>query len=303
MDYNLDGAAGIEVISHGPAGVASFLVYFKYDGAKIFVKNKDGVFTPAAFTDKNQAAAMKYFNTAVCDYDHDNKIEILYADKNIVRIYDVNLSEAKVFQKNQININSSDFNAQCMYAGQGMIYAYDPDSKRLFEYNVEKRHSKIGAAEKKIDDASLSVLNGRPVIMDYTALNVFASHPELVFDKMNVGDYEDIKNGRYNNLAAKDINGDGSADIILTCGAQNYLDIFGFKNDKFDHSMRFKIFNTKQFSQFSSYTAEPQKIAAADFDGDSYNDLVMLVHNKVIIYFSDSPSKPGAAVKSVKGGN
>ncbi|OQA74181.1 MAG: FG-GAP repeat protein [bacterium ADurb.Bin243] len=147
-------------------------------------------------------------------------------------------------------------------------------------------------------------LNSRPAFLTGPAIITLIDTPRVSFSKFNVAEYEEIKNGRYNNLLAEDINGDGSTDLILTCGSQNYLDIFSFGDKSLKHSLRFKIFNTKQFNQYSSYTSEPQTIDSADFDGDGFNDLAMMVHNKILIYYSDSPQKPktadGADKKEVK---
>ncbi len=303
VDYNLDGAAGLKIISDDDeGGISSFIVYFKYDGAKVFIKNKDGVFKAADFSDKNQAASIKENNSVLCFYNNKKSPELIYGDKNIVRIYEIDRPTNRVIQKDQLNIDAADFACGCLNSANGVIYAYDFDSKRLFEYNAASRERKISSIDKKISGAGLYILNDRPVLITGSSINTIIEKPSLSFDKFVTSDYEDIKNGKYNNLIAKDINGDGETDLILTCGSQNYLDIFNFSNKTLKHSLRFKIFNTKQFNQYSSYTKEPQMIVSADFDGDSYNDIAMLIHNKIMVYYSDSPAKPGASADNKKGG-
>lgn len=301
IDFNLDNATGLKINCAG-SDIVSFMAYFKYDPAKLFIKNKDGVYVQAAFNDKTQAAAMNFNNTALCDFDGDGTAEILFGDKNTVKIYDIDYSNFRMVQKDQINAGPADFDCECIYAAGGVIYAYDPESKRIFEYGTGARGRKITSVEKKFNGAAIFELNGRPAFINNSGISAAVEKPALAFDKFNLGDYEEIKNGRYNNLLAKDINGDGVSDLILTCGAQNYLDIFNFIDNAWKLSLRFKIFNTKQFNQYSSYTSEPQMIDSADFDGDGYNDLAMLVHNKVLVYYSDSPAKPGARADKKKGG-
>jgi hypothetical protein len=303
VDHGLDGASGLKIISDDGGGISCFIVYFKYDGAKVFIKNNDGVFKAADFADKNPAASIKEINSAVCFYDDGKAPELIYGDKNIIRIYEIDRPALRVVQKDQLNISAADFACGCLHSSGGVIYVYDAESKRLFEYDTATKERKINSIEKKISGAGLYTLNGRPVLISGSSINTIIEKPSLSFDKFVTSDYEDIKNGKYNNLIAKDINGDGECDLILTCGSQNYLDIFNFSGSALKHSLRFKIFNTKQFNQYSSYTKEPQMIVSADFDGDSYNDIAMLIHNKVMIYYSDSPAKPGAAAGTKKGGN
>lgn len=299
VDHRLEGVTGLK-ISCSSDEITFFMAYFKYDAPKPFFRCADGVFRPGAFADGAQAAAMNANNTAVCDFDSDGSAEVLFGEKNTVKIYALDAAGRRVVQKDQINAGAPDFECESLFAAPGMARAYDPESKRLFEYDRAARSEKMSSVEKKFAGSSLADLNGRPAFISAACAGAVIDSPSLAFEKYGFAEYEEIKNGRYNNLLAKDINGDGAADLVLTCGAQNYLDIFNFIGGAWKLSLRFKIFNTRQFSQYSSYTSEPQAIDSADFDGDGYNDLAMLVHNKVIVYYSDSPR--GALGPSKKGG-
>lgn len=294
IEHALDNLTAVKIIG-GKDSVEGFIAFFKYDGARVFIKGQGDIFTQAAFNEKNAGGAMETGNLILSDYNLDKTYELLFCDKNIIKIYGLDLEGRRLAQIEQINIGPADFASDCIGEAGGKIFVYDPDSKRLFEYDKSSREKKISAVEKKLAGASVIDLNSRPAFLTGPAVITLIDGPRVTFSKFSVAEYEEIKNGRYNNLLAEDINGDGSADLVLTCGSQNYLDIFSFGDKSLKHSLRFKIFNTKQFNQYSSYTSEPQAIDSADFDADGFNDLAMMVHNKILIYYSDSPQKPNTA--------
>ena len=99
-----------------------------------------------------------------------------------------------------------------------------------------------------------------------------------------------IKNGRYGNLVAGDINSDDRADLIMVEFRRNHFEILaldsGFTPTP---AMRFKIFEEKTYAQtkLAGAAVEPRELSIADVTGDGKDDLITVIHDRIIIYPQD----------------
>ena len=100
-----------------------------------------------------------------------------------------------------------------------------------------------------------------------------------------------IKDGSYGNLIAGDINSDGQPDIIMVEYKRNHIEILTLdSNNKPTPAMRFKIFEEKSYREDRSAGrsgVEPRELIIADVTGDGKNDLVTIIHDRIIIYPQD----------------
>ncbi len=100
-----------------------------------------------------------------------------------------------------------------------------------------------------------------------------------------------IKDGVYGPFTVGDINSDGRVDIIMLEYKGNHIEILALDADyKPVPAMRFKVFEQKSYrdsDKRSATSVEPRDLKVADVTGDGKNDLVMLIHDRIIIYPQD----------------
>ncbi len=88
-------------------------------------------------------------------------------------------------------------------------------------------------------------------------------------------------------LAAGDLNGDGQVDVVLTDVAEHMIEIVTFSSGtELNRALSFKIFEEK--SLHAHLSIEPRDMAIGDVDGDGRADLILIVHDRVLIYRQDS---------------
>jgi len=99
-----------------------------------------------------------------------------------------------------------------------------------------------------------------------------------------------IKEGIYGNLTAGDINNDGRTDIIMVECRRNHIEILALDAGlKPIPAMRFKIFEQKNYRDKGppKPNVEPRELKVADVTNDGKDDLVTVIHDRIIIYPQD----------------
>lgn len=89
-------------------------------------------------------------------------------------------------------------------------------------------------------------------------------------------------------LVAGDLNDDGRIDLVLTDVAEHFIEIVSFvPPSTLERGLSFKIFERKSFREMNSLL-EPRDLGVGDVDGDHKSDLVLIVHDRVLVYRQDS---------------
>ena len=104
----------------------------------------------------------------------------------------------------------------------------------------------------------------------------------------------------FNDLAAGDINSDGQIDIVAIDTQSQLVDILNYTpTSGLRHALQFRLFESKSLAGEERTGNEPRELLITDVTGDGRPDLVILSHDRVLVYPQDDEQQPveAAAVK------
>lgn len=91
-----------------------------------------------------------------------------------------------------------------------------------------------------------------------------------------------------------DLNGDGGLDLALIDTQAHFIELVRYDSGEADTTKRlrtifsFPVFEEKNFSKQGAGGAQPREAIIADVTGDKRNDLILLIHDRIIVYPQDS---------------
>jgi hypothetical protein len=98
----------------------------------------------------------------------------------------------------------------------------------------------------------------------------------------------------FNDLAVGDLNADGMLDVAVVDTQSQYLEILNFNPETgLRHALHFKVFEAKNIVAEERGGNEPRELLITDLTGDGRQDLVLLSHDRVLLYPQDD-GKPDA---------
>ena len=86
-------------------------------------------------------------------------------------------------------------------------------------------------------------------------------------------------------LAIGDVNADGHADMVALDAGEQMMELFTFDPDgDLLHATGFQIYESRLFQGGESREYQPRQIAIGDVTGDGADDVVLLVHDRIVVY-------------------
>jgi len=290
-------------------GLADLVVLIPYEKIKVLIQKRGGDFDEEDVDPPGGAIEQPWLASA--DVDGDGKTELLLPQKNFVRAV-VLEQEAKtpgstnqpdwVFRvKDQINGAASDSRIV------GATTVVNPGRKAgvpsLFLLDAE--HKQLTLCERDATGVWQVVRNVELPVADFSSLRTVQLGDELpsvallgrnaiawqsltgeVWDFTTLDGYDTpIKDGYLNDVVTGDLTGSGRKDLIFMETAKNYLDLVSFNaKHKLVPGGRWQVFEQHTFRGAANALPEPREAAVADVTGDKKNDLIVLVHDRILVY-------------------
>ena len=92
-------------------------------------------------------------------------------------------------------------------------------------------------------------------------------------------------------VVAGDLNDDNVTDLMLLDARSQMVEIVRFDGENLQHVLQYKVFEAKSFSGGEgSLAAEPREAAVVDVTGDGLKDIILLTHDRLLLYPQDLPS-------------
>jgi hypothetical protein len=244
---------------------------------------------------------------AAADVDGDGKVDLLLPQKNFVRAVvleqgtkvsgSTNPPAWSFRVKDQINGSASDsriIGAVAVPNGKNAVpslFLFDAEHKQLTL--CERDAAGVWQIVKSLDlpvtsFSSIKAATLGAEAVAFTGQNSVAWLPLAgdVWQLTKLDDYDTpIKDGYLNDVVAGDLMGNGRKQLVFMETAKNHLDLVLFdKNRKLVPGDRWQVFEQHTFRGAQNAIPEPREAAVGDVTGDKKNDLIVLVHDRILVY-------------------
>jgi hypothetical protein len=289
-------------------GLADLVVLIPYEKVKVLIQVPGADFDEEDVAPPGGSVEEPWMSAA--DVDGDGKPELLLAQKNFIRA---------VVLKQEAAAQNSTNRPGWVFSVKDQINGVSSDSEIVGATAVPNGTNAVPSiflldAEHKVltlceCDASgvWQVVHNIP--LPYTAFNQLRAiglggpKPNAVaflgkdavgwmpldgkvWDLTELDSYETpIKDGHLNDVVTGDLDNDGRKDLVFLETARNYLDLVTFDaHRKLVPANRWQVFEERTFHSRRSDVPEPREALVTDVTGDGKNDLIILVHDRVLVY-------------------
>ena len=238
-------------------------------------------------------------NTLVADVDGNGKGELLVADRNYVRALRYEPKPANGASPGwqvvtQMNAKNPDAKLVTLTSLGDRLVAGDRDGARAIIFSAGKDSKWEQAEVIEIPGFKFSQLvagkfagdgnDGLIAVGDDSFALVRLGGERIVLESVGTWTSDDPRQTPHE-LVVGDLNGDGYTDVVVLDGGEQMADVLTFSQaERLLHALAFKVFETRMFSGGDRQEFEPSMGEIADITGDGLNDLILLAHDRLLIY-------------------
>ena len=292
-------------------GLADLVVLIPYEKIKVLLQAAGKDFDEQEVAPPGGTMEQPWLASA--DVDGDGRAELLLPQKNFLRAVvlkqDAPMAGSTnkpgwVFQvKDQINGAASDsrlIGAAALPNGTNAaasLFLLDAERKALTL--CERDASGVWQVVRNLQlplYTDFSGLSLQPLALGGTNLNTVAVQGQNAvawqslrgetWEFVEQDGYETpIKDGYLSDVITGDLDGSGRKDLVFMETAKNHLDLVTFDaSHKLVPANRWRVFEERTFRSRRSELPEPREAVVADATGDKKNDLIVIVHNRILVY-------------------
>jgi hypothetical protein len=289
-------------------GLADLVILSPYEKVKVLRQVPDHDFEEIDVVPPGGALEQPWLSSA--DIDGDGKPELLLTQKNFVRAVVLKREDSKGNSNGPTNwvfnvkeqINGAASNSRLVGAAavpsctNGLCSLFLLDAERKALTLCERDSAGVWQVVRNLslpvsDFSSLqpvAIGGSKPNAVALLGLNMVAWQPldGQTWELTDLDGYETpIKDGHLTDVVSGDLDNDGRKDLVFLETAKNYLDLVIFDtNHKLVPANRWQVFEERTFRNRRSDLPEPREAVVADMLGHGKNDLVILVHDRILLY-------------------
>jgi hypothetical protein len=292
-------------------GLVDLVVLIPYEKVKILRQVPDKDFEEIDIAPPGGVLEQPWLCTA--DIDGDGKPELLLSQKNFLRAVVMKTDAAAQSSTNRSawtfsvkeQINGASSNSRLVAAAPmpnctnavSSLFLLDAERKALTlcERDAAGVFQVVRTVPLPVTEFTslqpIALGGTTPNAVAFLGLNFVGCMPleGQAWELSELDEYETpIKDGHLHDVVSGDLDNDGRKDLVFLETARNYIDLVMFDtNHKLVPANRWQVFEERSFRGRRSELPEPREALVADMTGDGKNDLVVLVHDRILLYVQE----------------
>jgi hypothetical protein len=292
----------LRLVDANQDGKLDLAIFTPLDAMRLLVQGEALAFTELSTTPGYRKGLVDNLESSALtlgDLDGDGKPELLAGVSSFARALRINAQGelAVVDQFNARDASAEVAASLVIPAGAGQppvlaLYDRKGEQFQLLRANDKKLHEIVDATpagkidvvgvelHTRADGASEAFVFGKdrfwwlPIGQTDYAVTTASTHAT------------DLPGVSYHDVVAADFNRDEKPEIVCVDPTQNLLEVLGRgEGDRWHSLMHFKIFETDEhYRGRKGSPLEPRETLIADVTGDGKPDLILLVHDRVLVY-------------------
>ena len=289
-------------------GLGDVVVLIPFEKVKVLIQTEGMDFEEADVAPPGGSADQPWLSAS--DVDGDGKPELLLAQKNFLRAVTLHKRTSEpagaagstwAFQvKDQINgaaSSSTIVGAAALRNGtNGVDSIFLLDAERKSLTLSERDAAGVWQVARNMPLPVTDFTGLQPIALGGATPNAVAFFGNTgvawmplrgeVWELADLDGYESpIKDSFLLDVISGDLNHDGRKDLVFLETRKNYIDVVTFEPPhRLVPANRWQVFEERTFRARRNEAPEPREALIVDINNDGKNDLVVLVHDRIIVY-------------------